>query len=127
MPMTKTERAADDEREKERLKKRQQRAHRRAIGAPSAEAVARAIVEANAFVWQGVNIDAPKEQRTTMLDMRDVMRAAIVILCRRAHYDPVQVLQAVAGQLAFREEHRWPSHIPSLSSPELSPLKSAGR
>lgn len=125
MPMTKTERQAEDERAKERLKKRKQRAHRRAIGAPSAETVARAIVEATAFTWQGVNIERPREERTTMLDIKDVMRAAIVILVRRGHYDAEPAQQAVAAQLRYREEHRWEGHIPTLASAELRSTTSA--
>lgn len=108
MAMTSTER-----RRKERERKAQQRANAREVGRPGLAVVNAAIVEAAAYALSGVNIGLKAGEHASYVNMLQVGRVAIKILVVRLEYDLEHSKALVMQQLAPREEHRWPSHVPS--------------
>lgn len=110
MAMTPAER-----RKKERERKARQRAAARADGRPELAVVNTAIVEAVSFTLAGVNIGLREGERATFVNSVQVGRVAIKILVTRLGFDLEHSKAMVMDALAPREEHRWPSHVPSWS------------
>lgn len=104
---------AAERRRKERERKAQQRANAREEGRPDLAVVNAAIVEAAAYVLTGVNIGLKVGEHASYVNMLQVGRVAIKILVVRLEYDLEHSKALVMQQLAPREEHRWPSRVPS--------------
>lgn len=112
MPQTTAER-----RRYERDRKRRTRAAARAAGAPTGAAVNAAIAEATSFVLACVNIAVGE---VPMLPVADVVLTAKAILIDRGGYNPRLSALALKKALDAREQHDWPSHIPT-RAPEPAP------
>lgn len=107
-----------ERRKKDRERKATERAQMEALGIPPADALHRAIVEAVAFALAGVNIGRlPGDKPRRAIDMDVVVWTALRILCVRGEFDLKETRAALLQALAAREEHRWPSHVPSLTAP----------
>lgn len=102
-----------ERRRKERDRKREQRATARIEGRPKLALVNAAIVEAAAFALAGVNIGLKVGQHASLVNMVQVGRVAIKILVVRHGFDLEHSKRLVMQQLDPREEHRWPSHVPT--------------
>jgi hypothetical protein len=106
---------AADRRKKDRERKQRQRAAARDAGKPELAVVNAAITEAVAFTLAGVNIGLREGERATFVNSAQVGRVAIKILVVRLGFDFEHSKKMVLAALAPREEHRWPSTIPSWS------------
>jgi hypothetical protein len=107
-----------ERRRRDRDKKRKQRAAQRAAGAPQHHAVLKALVEATAFAWDGVNIERPAhEPGRTSIDMAVVIKTASTILVDRCGFNAKKSAEAIKGALAPHPEHRWPGNTPTHADP----------
>ena len=120
---------AAERRKRERERKALQRANARADGKPDAATVNFAIVEAVAFALAGVNIGLRAGEHASYVNCVQVGRVAIKILVLRCGFDLEHSKRLVMQQLAPREQHRWPSHLPSwhhVLHPRLPPSEAGG-
>lgn len=95
--------------------RRRIRAEARAAGKPTLSAVNAAITEAAAFALTGVNIGLKEGMRASYVNSDQIMRVALKILCVRQGFNFEVSKKMIMSQLAPREEHRWPSHVPTWS------------
>lgn len=107
-----------ERRRRDRERKAAERAEMNALGVPSADVVNRAMVEALSFSMTSANKDRKSNERPhTAIEMSSVVWTALRILCVRGGYDLKASRAALLQALAARDEHRWPSHVPSLAAP----------
>lgn len=98
----------------DRERKRRQRAEAAAAGVPSSQQVNIAIVEALSFASSaGVNIEAARAGEQPAIGVATILSAAHKILVHRLGFDGEASKAALLKALAPRQEHRWPSFVPT--------------